>query len=102
MADTRFNSFKFVSEPYDVVRTVGFRLSCLNGERKRDCFDMRLDIVKHADALLFAPRLWEVNPLSGCFQPCATRLPVELNRSTVEETIAATLEYLDGRGAESE
>ena len=100
MADTK--SFKFVSEPYDVVRTVGFRLSCLNGERKRDCFDMRLDIVKHADALLFAPRLWEVNPLAGWCQPCAHQLPADLNRPTAEETIAATLEYLDGVGAKSE
>ena len=97
-----FKSLEFISEPYEVLRTVGFRFSGLNGKKEHAFFDMRLDVVKYAGALSLAPLLWEVNPLSGWLQPCAVKLPLELVRATAEETIAATLEYLNGKGATPE
>jgi hypothetical protein len=89
---------EFIAEPYEVVRTVGFKFSGLNPFQEYCEFSMRLEIVRYAGATVFSPVLWKVHPLLGALMESEMRLPVSLCRATVEDTMAATLAYVNSKG----
>jgi len=93
---------EFIAEPYEVVRTVGFKFSGLNPFQEFCEFSMRLEIVRYAGASLFSPVLWKVHPLLGALMESDILLPVSLCRASVEETMAATLAYVNSKGVKND
>ena len=96
------NDLEFIAEPYEVIRTVGFKFSGLNPFQEYCEFSMRLEIVRYAGASVFSPVLWKVHPLLGALMESEMRLPVSLSRTTVEETMAATLAYVNSKGVKKD
>jgi hypothetical protein len=93
---------EFIAEPYEVVRTVGFTFSGLNPFQEFCEFSMRLEIVRYAGSNVFSPVLWKVHPLLGALMESDMRLPVNLCRASVEETMAATLAYVNSKGVKKD
>jgi hypothetical protein len=89
---------EFIAEPYEVVRTVGFKFSGLNPFQEYCEFLMRLEIVRYAGASVFSPVLWKVHPLLGALMESEMRLPTSLCRASVEDTMAVTLAYVNSKG----
>jgi hypothetical protein len=96
------NNLQFIAEPYEVVRAVGFKFSGLNPFQEHCEFSMRLEIVRYAGASVFSPVLWKVHPLLGALMESEIRLPASLCRAGVEETMAATLAYINSKGSDTE
>jgi len=93
---------EFIAEPYEVVRTVGFKFSGLNPFQEYCEFSMRLEIVRYAGASVFSPVLWKVHPLLGALMESEMRLPTSLCRASVEDTMAVTLAYVNSKGTKKE
>ena len=93
---------EFIAEPYEVVRTIGFKFSGLNPFQEFCEFSLRLEIVRYAGASVFSPVLWKVHPLLGALMEADMRLPVNLCRPSVEETMATTLAYVNSKGVKKD